>query len=644
VSDRPPFAEFAARQHGDLLRLAVLLEDERADADDLVRGVLVTVRARWRRLGRGDPARQARRLLVRRVLARRPSGGAGGSGWVDDPGDGWDVGRHDDLRRALSALPLPTRAAVVLSFWAGLPDREVGDLVRSPEDTVRGEVVAGLAPLRAALAPVAAPWHLGARPADDGELRAELTALADDEVEAADAAGAAAAAEQEVTARRRRRWPVAVAVAAAVTVAAVPALTGEDPAPTRAAEPRERSQLPPPPPPAADISGLPTRGSLAGDSAFLDGLLQQPWENELTGDYPMDVATAEDSRRVLYAADVPAGRWALVVGRPEAVDPLQEGIGGPYISDDLYMAWFAGPRGAAPDDMELVTFPYGIAPGVTPALLDPPSGTLVVVGAPGDQVEVSERVEVAADGTDSRTWTPVATADGIAETDIDPVDLPWTWAVSYRITRDGGTVHGTPDGLMSTPPQEEIPDLGIDYAGGPPDPAGRRAAEWAAFISLSALGAPTDDTDITARVVSPVPGGEGSVALVTITLPSGAFLVSAQWAWDIRDDYPGAADCGLDVRPAEPPPGERLLVAACEMFDPLEGRPLGKVLVASVPPGVAAVRLYRGDGGFLEEHEVDGDSLVLPMPEGTRRVEAVTADGVALGRSELLGHWQPTTD
>jgi hypothetical protein len=189
----------------------------------------------------------------------------------------------------------------------------------------------------------------------------------------------------------------------------------------------------------------------------------------------------------------------------------------------------------------------------------------------------------------------------------------------------------------------EIPDLGIDYPNGPPDGAGRRAAQWAAFISLSALGAPTEDTTITARVLERVPGGEGTAALVTVRLPSGAFLVSAQWAWDIKD-MPGAADCGLEVRPSDPPPEERLLVAGCEMFDPLDGQVLGHVLVAATPPGVAALRLYRGDGRFVDEQPVEGGSLVTRMPEGVQSVEAVTADGVSLGRSRLLGHWSPTTD
>jgi hypothetical protein len=394
-----------------------------------------------------------------------------------------------------------------------------------------------------------------------------------------------------------------------------------------------------------DISGLGTRGSLADDTAFLDALVKRPWKNQYTSDYPMDVTTTPGTRRVLYAGDLPAGRWALLVGAPEIVPPVRDTAGEPFISDDVYMAWFAGPPGAAPEDMAMVTYPYALTPGMTPALLDPPTGTLVVVGAPGDAVEVSERVQVDADGKDSRTWTPAPTVDGIAEARLDPVDLPWTWAVNFRITRSGGTFNGTPDGLASTAPEEEMPDLGIEYPDGLPDAAGRRAAEWAAFISLSALGAPTADTRITARLVQPVPApGEGSIALVTVTLPSGAVLVSGQWAWDDQNQ-PGAADCGLDVRPAAPPPEERVFVAGCELYAPETGASRGTVLAVAAPDEVASVRLYRGDGAFVGEYPVSGGSaLIEPMPPGTQTVEAVTAGGVSLGRSHLLGHWQPTTD
>jgi DNA-directed RNA polymerase specialized sigma24 family protein len=643
------FADFVALDGEHLRRLAALLEDDEDDADELARSVLVTVRARWRRLGGSDdPLREARLVLVHRVLGRRRSDGPRTSGWVDDPDAGWDAPAHDDLRRALSALPVPTRAAVVLSLWAGLPDGEVGDLLRAPEDTVRGEVISGLAPLRAALAPVVAPWHVGARLPDDAELRAELAALAEDGRSPLDPAEAAADAERQVLSRRRRRRPIAIAAAAAAIVLAVPVLTAQDaPAPpTPAVHDR------PDPSPSlteVDLTGLPTRGPLAGDREFLAGMQARPWENDaLFGDYPVGIDTTEGSRSVLYAGDVAAGRWALVVGRPVPVDPsdpIDEGIGPAFAPDAVLMAWFTGPPGAAPEDMRMSTFPYEVFPGMTPALLDPGTGTLVVVGAPGDAVEISERVEINADGSDTRTWTPAAVDDGIAVASVDPLEAPWGWAVNFRIFRgEGVLMTNSPDSISPPSPELELPDLGIQYAGGRPDTAGRRAAEWAAFIALSSLGAPTSDTEVSARVVEPVPHGEGSVALVTITLPSGAYLVSAQWAWTVELDFPGGNNCGLDVRPSQPPPDERLLVASCDMYDPLDGRVLGTELIAAVPPGVATLRLYRGDGTFLGEEKVTGRAMVLPMPAGTRSVEAVTAGGVSLGRSDLLGQWSPSTD
>ena len=643
------FADFVALDGEHLRRLAALLEEDADDADELTRSVLVTVRARWRRVGGGDdPLREARRVMVRRVLGRRPSDGPRTSGWVDDPDAGWDAPAHDDLRRALSALPVPTRVAVVLSLWVGLPDGEVGDLLRAPEDTVRGEVISGLAPLRAALAPVVAPWYVGARLPDDAELRAELTALAEDGRSPVDPAEAAADAERRVLSRRRRRRPIAIAAAAAAIVLAVPVLTAQDaPAPSAPAV-QDRPQ-PPSDPNEIDLTGLPTRGPLAGDREFLAGLLTRTWENDaIFGEYPVGIDTTPDSRSVLYAGDVPAGRWALVVGRPVPVDPsdpIDEGIGPAYAPDAVLMAWFTGPPGAAPEDMTMSTFPYEMFPGMTPSLLDPATGTLVVVGAPGDAMEVSERVEVNADGSDTRTWRPAPVDDGIAVISVQPLEAPWGWAVNYRIFRGEGVLAAnSPDSIATPSPELVLPDLGVRYPGGKPDAAGRRAAEWAAFIALSSLGPPTAGTEVSARIVQPVPHGEGSVALVTITLPSGAYLVSAQWAWTVKEDFPGGNNCGLAVRPSQPPPDERLLVASCDMYDPLDGRVLGTELIAAVPPGVASLRLYRGDGAFLGEEEVTGGSMVLPMPSGTRSVEAVTAGGVSLGRSDLLGQWSPTTD
>ena len=66
------------------------------------------------------------------------------------------------------------------------------------------------------------------------------------------------------------------------------------------------------------------------------------------------------------------------------------------------------------------------------------------------------------------------------------------------------------------------------------------------------------------------------------------------------------------------------------------------MLLVTAPPDAAAVRVYGEDGRFLAEHELQGGGLVVPMPVGTRAVEAVTRTGVLLGRTPLLGHWTPS--
>jgi hypothetical protein len=129
-----------------------------------------------------------------------------------------------------------------------------------------------------------------------------------------------------------------------------------------------------------------------------------------------------------------------------------------------------------------------------------------------------------------------------------------------------------------------------------------------------------------------------------VTLPSGAVIVTAQWALVTPDGVQGAADCGMEVRPAGRLPQEGVLVAGCELYDPRQGQPVGNVLLIAAPPSVAVVRIYGADSAFLAEHAMpDGGVLLVPRPEGQiHEVEAVTDGGVLLGRTEPLGHWTPT--
>jgi hypothetical protein len=389
-----------------------------------------------------------------------------------------------------------------------------------------------------------------------------------------------------------------------------------------------------------DLAGLPTRGALAGDRAFLAGLARQPWETgALTGGRApvAPVVPEPGTARVLFAGDVPGGRWALLAARRQQVQRPDAS------AEDPLVAWFTGPVGAAPGDMALATAPTPLVPGRSPALVDPRSGALVVVGAPGDVVEVSARDEIDARGGSSRTWTTAGTTDGVSLARLDPVDLPWTWSVAYRVLRDGRVLPPASPDVVRTGLAAGLPPLGVRYPRGTPSAEGRQAAEWAAFTAAATAGLAPEDVAISARVVAPAPApADGALALVTVVLPSGALMVSGQWTGALPDGQPGGADCGIDVRPAGPPPEERVLAAGCHLFAPAEDRQLDSVLLVAAPPSVARVRVYGADGVFLDEFEpVDGE-LVVPMPLGTREVEAVTGTGVLLGRTPLLGHWTPS--
>lgn len=175
-------------------------------------------------------------------------------------------------------------------------------------------------------------------------------------------------------AQHRQRLGVgAVVLAVVAVVAVVPAVLAGGPAPAPPAAPTTLA-------PVADVLTAPTRGSLAGDAVFVESVRRLPWTEAADPDAP----TAQDepalgSRHVVFAGDVPGGRWALVAG---------EGTAG--TQGDAVM-WFVAPAGAAADRLQPAQLSTGQDPGSPVALTDADAGTLVVVSAPGDAVAVSPR-------------------------------------------------------------------------------------------------------------------------------------------------------------------------------------------------------------------------------------------------------------
>ena len=639
------FDDLGSAERDELVQLAALLAaDEATDAGELARAALVAAVRNRRRSGEADLSSAARSELVRRALVPPARGGRDVDAWATNTLSASDAGSFVHLRRELAALPPRTRAAVVLGRWAGWSEQEIGAALRSTVDTARTEVATGSSVLRRALHPASAyrrPVDTYVQPDLDRELRAALDGLARSAAASATAVPPTDELRRDAARARRRRWLVALAACCAVALLAVAVVvSGQGLAPTEQPETSER----PPAPRTVDISDQPTRGSLADDAAFLAALRERPWIDDPTAEFPVEVPTTPGSRRVLFAGDVPGGRWALLVGEPGPFEADPEDPRAVVVSDELVMAWFVGPPGAAPEQMTLGSYPYGLAPGMVPGRLDPRTGTLVVVAAPGDTIEVSQRVDIDAEGQDSRTWTTVEPDHGIAVVRLDPVDLPWTWSAVYRVLRDGArTTSASPDsGIIQ--PDEQVPELEIDFPA-PPSGEGLLAARYAAMGFLSMTGLSPEDVDITAVALVPVSApAVGTVALVTIELPSGAVAVTAQWILETPEGHPGGADCGLEIRPSSANPEDGVIAARCDLYDPVEGRGLGEVLLVRAPPQVDRVRLYRGDSTFLAEHRMPDDGLlVVPRPDGLGDVEAVTEDGVLLGRTEPLGRWMPTS-
>ncbi len=143
------FGEFYAGHFAELVRLAALLSGSADAAPDLVQDCFVRLHGRWATVR--EPLPYARRSVVhacashhrRTAVVRRTS--------LPEP-------RHaelgaDELEDALAALPARQRAAVVLRYYADLPDADIARVLRCREGTVRSLVSRALADLRKVIDP-----------------------------------------------------------------------------------------------------------------------------------------------------------------------------------------------------------------------------------------------------------------------------------------------------------------------------------------------------------------------------------------------------------------------------------------------------------------------------------------------------------
>lgn len=546
-----------AEQWQPLMQTARLLTGDDRLARDRVQAALAASRRRWEQLPADAPDDDrwavALHALVRTSVSRRRTLLRGDGvldeqqpdAWWTSPGDAQAARR---LSAALDGLPAPERAAVVLRFHEAAPDPQAAEALGVPVPELHRLVDAGVR-------------HLREEVPDPAALPDRLRGMAaQTDVGAVDGPALVRAVVAQRSTRRRR---VAVAVTAVAALVAAAVVLAPEPVAPPASDAATTSD-------STVISG-PTRGSLAGDEDFLASLE--------AASYAGPPAPQLTNRRVVYAGDLLGTRWVLLAGEVAGV---------------LRAEWLAGPSGSSADVLT------GIA--VEDLAGDPPlalvstgragRSALLVVAAPGDQVQLSTVVDVSADGSTSRRFVPVPTVDGVAAVVLPTSSRPplRAGAVQYRVVRDGETVHvdeplygPEPGAEPVTPPAALRP--------------GRTSASLAAYDFALREGLPGDAVDPTLLWAGQViaPGGRTANAVVVAArLPDGRVVSTTAYALlTTGESY--AASCGTQLHPAGTDLTRLTVVAVCEVSDSI-GRPRTSVLVTA-PPDVRTVQLRTVPGG-----------------------------------------------
>ena len=153
----PTFDDWVAARGPALLRLALVLTGNTADAEDVVQDALSRALPRWERIVQADDVdAYVRRMVVNahhswwRRFRRREAPAPDVRPLEVDEGP--DVGPgHDDRARlwaACRALPEAQRTAVVLRYYEQLGYDEIAAITGVREGTVRSRVSRGIAALR----------------------------------------------------------------------------------------------------------------------------------------------------------------------------------------------------------------------------------------------------------------------------------------------------------------------------------------------------------------------------------------------------------------------------------------------------------------------------------------------------------------
>ena len=153
----PDFDAWVAGRGPVLMRLALALTGNRADAEDLVQEALSRALPKWGSISRlKDPDAYTKRMIVnihisvwRRTRRREtPMADLPFEGSTPGPDAGVGTDERRRLWLACQALPVLQRSAVVLRYYEQLEYAEIAEVMGVRESTVRSRVSRALAVLR----------------------------------------------------------------------------------------------------------------------------------------------------------------------------------------------------------------------------------------------------------------------------------------------------------------------------------------------------------------------------------------------------------------------------------------------------------------------------------------------------------------
>ena len=144
-----------------MVRLALLLVDDRETAEDVVQDAFAALHQRWPQLRDADAAlgylrtsvvNGARSVLRRRWTVRRNPQPAADA-LTAEPADGRALleDEHRQVLRALRALPSRQREVIVLRYWAELSEAEVATTLGISRGAVKSGASRGRDAIAAAL-------------------------------------------------------------------------------------------------------------------------------------------------------------------------------------------------------------------------------------------------------------------------------------------------------------------------------------------------------------------------------------------------------------------------------------------------------------------------------------------------------------